>query len=57
VLQDYVNAHMWLNIVVASGFEGAVTARDAVASLMTPADISKAEKLARECVAKDYKNC
>ena len=31
--------------------------RDDVAKEMTPADISTAQKLARECVRKKYKGC
>ena len=31
--------------------------RDMVAKEMTPADISAAQKLARECVKKNYKDC
>ena len=31
--------------------------RDMVAKRMTPADISTAQKLARECVRKEYKGC
>jgi hypothetical protein len=30
---------------------------DTVAGNMTPAQIAEAKKLARECVAKDYKGC
>jgi TPR repeat protein len=35
----------------------AVTNRDIVAKRMTPADISAAQTLARECVLKKYKGC
>ena len=31
--------------------------RDSMAGVMTPADISKAQELARECVKKEYKGC
>jgi hypothetical protein len=31
--------------------------RDIVAKLMTPADISAAQNLARECAKKNYKDC
>ena len=37
--------------------KNAVTNRDIVAKRMTPADISAAQKLARECVRKKYKGC
>jgi hypothetical protein len=57
VIQDNVYAHMWWNIAASSGNKGAVKNRDIVAKRMTPADISTAQKLARECVRKKYKGC
>ena len=56
-IQDNVYAHMWWNIAASSGQKNAANNRDVVAGLMTPADISKAQDLARECVAKNYKGC
>jgi TPR repeat protein len=57
VLQDNVYAHMWMNIAASSGDKDAVKYRGIVAKRMTPADISTAPKLARECVRKNYKGC
>jgi uncharacterized protein len=57
VTQDNVYAHMWYNIVALSGDKDAVKNRDIAAKQMTPADISTAQKLARECVRKKYKGC
>ena len=57
VLQDYVYAHMWFNIASSNGFEGAREGRERAVVQMTPADISKAQQLARECVTKNYKGC
>jgi len=57
VPQYYVRAHMWWSIAAASGFPSASKNRDVAAGRMTPADIFFAQKLARECVAKDYKGC
>jgi TPR repeat protein len=57
VLQDYVYAHMWWNIAAANGNEDGGELRDFVAERMTPADISVAQRLARECVRKNYKGC
>ena len=57
VLQDNVYAHMWFNIAASLGYKSAVKERDRVAKRMTPADISAAQKLARECVRKKYKGC
>jgi TPR repeat protein len=57
VIQDNVYAHMWFNIAASNGSEDAVGNRDIAASGMTPADISNAQTLARECVAKNYRGC
>ena len=57
VLQYYVSAHMWGNLGASNGSENGAKLRDLVAKKMTPADISKAQRLARECVKKNYKGC
>ena len=57
VIEDNVYAHMWLNISASDGNAQASEARDSIAKTMTSADISKAQNLARECVAKNYKGC
>ena len=57
VPQDYIRAHMWFNISVSTGYENAIKGRGIVARKMTPADLSAAQKLARECVAKNSKGC
>ena len=52
VPQDNVEAHMWLNLAAArlSGAdrERSVATRDRVAERMTPADLSEAQRRARE---------
>ena len=52
VPQDNVEAHMWLNLAASrsSGAERerAVMVRDDLATRMTPADLSEAQRLARE---------
>jgi TPR repeat protein len=55
VPQDYVQAHMWLNLAAArfpasdaENLNVAVGTLDIVASRMTPAQIAEAQKLARE---------
>ena len=57
VLQNNVMAHMWYNIAAANGAEKAGEWRDERAGLMTSADISKAQSMARECMSSKYKNC
>jgi TPR repeat protein len=56
-IQNYTRAHMWYNISASLGFEGAVKNRDIIAKKMTPSQIEKAQTLASECVAKNYKGC
>ena len=57
VIQDYVRAHMWGNLGASNGNENGAKLRDLVAKKMTPADISKAQRLAQECEKKNYKGC
>ncbi len=57
VLQDYARAHMWINLAASNGQKIAIESRDSITKLMTPAQIDKAQDLARECLAKDYKGC
>ena len=56
-MYKYVYAHMWGNIAAMNGNELGGKLRDDFEKQMTPADISAAQKLARECVAKNYKGC
>ncbi len=53
VLQDYTQAHMWYNLAASrsapgEGYDRAVKNRDILAERMTPAQLSEAQKLARE---------
>jgi tetratricopeptide (TPR) repeat protein len=57
VIQDYTRAHMWWNIAASQGDKYSVKNRDSIAKKMTPSQIEKAQTLARECVAKKYKDC
>ena len=57
VLQDNVRAHMWYNIAAANGYKKSGEWRDKIAGLMTSADISKAQSMAKECMSSKYKNC
>ena len=57
VKKDNVFALMWWSIAASSGYKEAVKYRDIVAKRMTPADISTAQQLARECVRRKYKDC
>ena len=57
VIQDNTMAHMWYNIASANGHEKAGGYRDERAGLMTNADISKAQAMARECMSSGYTKC
>lgn len=57
VLQNYVLAHMWANIAAANGYSDGTKFRDLAAREMAQADIETAQKMARECMASNYKNC
>ena len=46
--QDYVQAHMWLNLAAVNGDADAINNHDFVAAKMTPAQIAEAQKMARE---------
>jgi uncharacterized protein len=48
VPQNFVIAHQWLNLAAANGAEGAVELRDELAAKMTPAQITEAQRLARD---------
>jgi len=56
-LQDHVSAHMWFNIAASMGEKNADKYRDKIAKSMTTSQIAEAQKLARECVKKNYKGC
>ena len=56
-LKDEVYAHMWWNKAASPCSEDAAYNRDIVAKDMTPSQLEKAQDLARECVAKEYKGC
>jgi len=56
-LLDTVYAHMWWNIAASSGNASAKKNRDIAEKKMTAAQLAEAQKLARECVKKEYKGC
>jgi len=57
VTQDYTRAYMWFSISASQGHEKAAQNRDIVQGMMTFAQVAEAQRLARECVAKNYKGC
>ena len=57
VRQDKVYAHMWWSIAASNGSEVGARNRDRVVKEMTKDQIAKAQRLARECVKENYKDC
>lgn len=57
VIQDNVYAHMWWNIAASRGDDNAAAHREMVAKEMTAEQITEAQRLARECARKEFKNC
>ena len=57
VPQDLVVAYMWYNTAAASGDEDSIEIRDEVANALSRAKLAEGQKLAQECVAKNYKDC
>jgi len=57
VLQDYARAHMWFNIAAADGASEGAKNRDVVAGKMTAQQVEQAQRMARECMNSNFKNC
>ncbi|MDA9822154.1 sel1 repeat family protein [Paracoccaceae bacterium] len=57
VLQSNIRSHMWFNIASANGSEIGRGYRNKIAQKMTSADISLAQKMAKECMDSNYKKC
>ena len=57
VIQDFVYAHVWFNIAGANGNQRSSEFRGKIEKLMTKDQIVDAQKIARECMKNNYKNC
>ena len=58
VIADKVYAHMWGNILNSNGHEDGKKIMDYLLKQgMTPSQIKEAERLAKECIKKNYKGC
>src|SRR6516225_6603750 len=65
VRQDYVQAHMWVNLALAGPQleampnirDKAIKHRDSLTSLMSPAQVAEAHRLAKICLQNNYKEC
>ena len=56
VPQNYILAYMWSNLAATKGDKAAVKNRDLIATLMTPAQIAEAQRLAHEWKPKKKPN-
>jgi TPR repeat protein len=54
---DFVSAHMWLNNAAANGEPTARSQRDLIASRLSSADLSEAQRRASVCMASNYHEC
>ena len=57
VKKNMVSAHMWVNLASLNGFEMVEKINELLTEIMTPSQIQEAQKLAIECVKKNYKDC
>lgn len=57
VKKDFIRAHMWFNLSAAQGDESALRMREQLAQIMTQQQIAQAQKLAVECLTRNYKGC
>lgn len=55
VTQDYVRAHMWMNIAASAGNKTAQSDCNVVAKKMSRAQIEKAQEMAWRCMESKYK--
>ena len=52
-----IRAHMWFNLSAAQGYTNAAKQRDLIASRLTNQEMTEAQTLARECLARKYQDC
>jgi uncharacterized protein len=55
--EDLILAHMWFNLAASAGSKEAKSSREFLSYEMTPAQIIEAQKKAKGCLKKKYKNC
>jgi len=54
--KDHVLGYMWMNILSNVNYKDAEVIKNNLFT-MSPADISKAQKLSQECITRNYKDC
>lgn len=57
VAQDYLRAHLWFNLAAVKGDINIAKVRDMVAEKLTPQHVAQAQKMARECLERNLRDC
>ena len=57
VAKDYLRAHMWYNLAAVGGVKSAGELRDLFVTIMPEQQIAQAQQMARDCQARNFKNC
>ncbi len=57
VAKDFARAQMWLRLSAKNGNDDAPKIRDSLSTQMTTQQLARAQSLAKECLANNYKNC
>lgn len=59
--EDLMRAYMWLNLgasnIPGEAGQKAANRRDGVAKRLTPTQVNRAQEMARQCRAKNFKDC
>jgi TPR repeat protein len=55
--QDYAHAYVWFNLSTTNGYVPALELRETALSQLSPDQIEKAQKMSRECLNSNFKNC
>jgi uncharacterized protein len=57
ILRNDSLAYMWSELAATNGSEIGARNRDSVGRKLTPTEKTKAQRLAHECITRNYKNC
>lgn len=57
VPKDFSRAYMWVSLAAARGESEAMNPRDSLAEELSPKQLTQAQKMARDCQARKFKNC
>jgi len=55
--QNLMSAYIWASIAAVNGDKVSIKNRDQISNKMTPQQVEQAQRLARECVASNFKKC